>query len=239
MVLMVDEWQAYRGMLKLITEYASHSLDIDLILLSIVADKPGATGDPGTGRIGCAAFSRCCERTLACLARVSPTPLFFRIPSRRNCMDLLDRMLDRDEWATRSVLELSVDLSDEQLDQVFDVGLGTLRKTLRHIVRNIPFWTSLATGEPVDDPPDLPSVAEVLERYDRAYPAYAAFAREVQTEGRLDETFIDHWNYPQSMGGTVIQVLMHNEEHRTEALHILKRLGVRTCRSWTHRRGST
>jgi len=141
-------------------------------------------------------------------------------------MDLLDRMLGRDEWATRSVLERSADLSDEQLDQAFDVGLGTLRKTLRHIVRNIPFWTSLATGQPVDDPPDAPSVAELLDRYYRAHPAFAAFARQVQTDGRLDERFIDHWNYRQSMGGTVVQVLMHNEEHRTEALHILKRLGV-------------
>ena len=141
-------------------------------------------------------------------------------------MDLLDRLLGRDEWATRSLLELSVGLSGEQLDQPFDVGLGTLRKTLRHIVRNISFWAALATGRSVDDPPDLPTIAELIERYDRGHSAYAAFARQVHDEGRLDGTFIDHWNYPQSMGGTVIQVLMHNEEHRTEALHILKRLGV-------------
>lgn len=157
-------------------------------------------------------------------------------------MDLLDRMLGRDEWATRSLLELSRDLSDEQLDQPFDVGHGTLRKTLRHIVRNVAFWASLATGQPVDDPPDLPTVAELLEHYDRGHPAYAAFARQVQTDSRLDETFTDHWNLQQSMGGTVIQVLMHNEEHRTEARHILKRLGVPDVpeldpQLWEHKTG--
>ncbi len=157
-------------------------------------------------------------------------------------MDLLDRMLGRDEWATRSLLELSRDLRDEQLDEVFDVGLGTLRKTLRHIVRNIAFWASLATGQPVIDPPEAPSVAELLEYYDRGHPAYAAFARSVQTEGRFDETFTDHWNLQQSRGATVIQVLMHNEEHRTEARHILKRLGVPDVpeldpQAWEHKTG--
>ena len=157
-------------------------------------------------------------------------------------MDLLDRMLGRDEWATRRLLELSRDLNDEQLDQPFDVGLGTLRKTLRHIVRNIAFWASLATGQPVNDPPEAPSIAELLDYYDRGHPAYAAFARSVRTEGRLDETFIDHWNYPQSMGGTAIQVLMHNEGHRTEARHILTRLGVPDVpeldpQLWEHKTG--
>ena len=44
-------------------------------------------------------------------------------------MDLLDRLLKHDRWATDQLLEVSRGLSDAQLDQAFDIGHRTLRET--------------------------------------------------------------------------------------------------------------
>lgn len=45
-------------------------------------------------------------------------------------------------------------------------------------------------------------------------------------EERLDDTFLDHYGYPQTYGGAILMVILHNEAHRTEVLHIFARLGV-------------
>jgi len=53
-------------------------------------------------------------------------------------MDLLDRLLGHDQWATDQLLELSRNLTDEQLDQSFDIGHRTLRATFEHMIFNVP-----------------------------------------------------------------------------------------------------
>lgn len=143
-------------------------------------------------------------------------------------MDLLDRMLGHDHWATTQILELSQDLTDAQLDQEFDIGHRTLRETLDHMIFVIDAWTGLMAGEPASMKRDdqRRSIAELRERHERYQPAFAAFARRANDDQILDELFIDHYDYPQSIGATILQVLNHNAQHRSEARHILERLGV-------------
>ncbi len=142
-------------------------------------------------------------------------------------MDLLDRLLGFDHWATTRLLELSRDLTDAQMDQRFDLGLGTLRATFDHMIHNLAFWTALMAGQPVTtERTSHPSIAALSERHERAHAAFAALARRVRDAQRLDDTFVDHFGYRQTLGGTILHVALHDAEHRTEALHMLKRLGV-------------
>jgi uncharacterized damage-inducible protein DinB len=142
-------------------------------------------------------------------------------------MDLIDRMLEHDRWATTQLLDVSRGLTDAQLDEPFDVGLRTLRATFAHMIINIEFWTGLMTGKPVDYvPPSDLSLAALIDRHERAHAAFAAASRRFRDEGRLDDTYIDHYDVAKTMGGTVIHVVQHNVEHRAEAVHILARLGV-------------
>lgn len=142
-------------------------------------------------------------------------------------MDLIDRMLEHDRWATTQLLDVCRGLSDEQLDQPFDVGLGTLRATFAHMIINIEFWTGLMIGQPVDyAPPSDQPLAALIDRHERAYADFAARSRQFRDDGRLDDTYVDHYDVHKTMGGTIIHVVQHNVEHRTEALHILVRLGV-------------
>lgn len=147
-------------------------------------------------------------------------------------MDLLDLMLDHDRWATARLLEASGGLSDAQLDQAFDIGHRTLRETFGHMIFNVPFWTAFLAGRPADggysadDQPDDRSLAALIDHHERAYAAFADTARRLRDERCLTETFVDHYAVRKSFGGTILMVVEHNEGHRTEALHILGRLGV-------------
>jgi uncharacterized damage-inducible protein DinB len=154
-------------------------------------------------------------------------------------MDLLDRLLGHDRWTTARLLDLSRDLTDAQLDQPFDVGRSSLRATFEHMIFNVAAWTGQMTGQPPHDARDEQSVDGFLRRHESNYDAFAALCRQLQEEGRLDDTFVDRHGVTQSFGGTIAQIILHNHGHRTEILHILQRLGVRNLpdgdpQEWEH-----
>jgi uncharacterized damage-inducible protein DinB len=145
-------------------------------------------------------------------------------------MDLLDRMLGHDRWATTQLLEKCRDLSDEQIDQEFEIGHQTLRETLDHMIYVIDFWTGWMAGRPVDHDRTTQqydrSIASLTERHERFQTNFATIARQLQAEQRLDEIFVDYFGYRQSIGATILQLMYHNTQHRSEVRHMLERLGV-------------
>ena len=154
-------------------------------------------------------------------------------------LDLLDRWLGHDRWTTAQYLELSRDLTDAQLDQEFDIGLRTLRATFDHMIFNVGAWTGYMTGNPVEIDRRDCSVPALIERHEQTYELFAKAARQAVDEGRLDDVFLDHYDYPQSVGGTIVNVIWHNANHRSEVRHILVRLGVPVKRDgdpqeWEH-----
>lgn len=145
-------------------------------------------------------------------------------------MDLLRRLLEHDRWATAQLLELSRDLTDEQLDQPFDIGHQTLRATYVHMIVNLQFWMGLIHGQPIDPRQvgqrHAGSIAALADFHTDVHASFTEFALDARDNGRLDETFVDHWGEHPSIGGTILHVILHNTEHRTDAAHILQRLGV-------------
>lgn len=142
-------------------------------------------------------------------------------------LDLLDRLLEHDRWATTQLLDLCRSLTDEQLDQQFDVGNRSLRATLDHQIPNLDFWTNLMTGQPAKPPHGhRNSLESLIANHERAHTAFATLARQLRDEDRLDDTFNDHFGYPMTYGGAILMVILHNESHRTEVIHIFARLGI-------------
>lgn len=145
-------------------------------------------------------------------------------------MDLLDRLLGHDRWATEQLLALCAPLSAAQLDQEFDIGHRTLRETLDHMIYVIDFWTGWMSGAPVAHDRTTQhydrSIAALTDRHARFHSAFAALVRDIADGQRLDDTFIDHYAIRQSLGATVIQVHLHNAQHRSEVRHMLERLSV-------------
>lgn len=141
-------------------------------------------------------------------------------------MDLLDRLLEHDRWATGQLLEASRGLDAARLDREFDIGHRTLRETFAHMIYNVGFWTALMAGERGEERAGDRSLEALAGWHTRSYDAFADYARRARDEGRLEETYIDHYDARKSMGGTILHIVLHNAEHRTEAVHILARLGV-------------
>ena len=141
-------------------------------------------------------------------------------------MDLLDRLLGHDDWVTTRLLDLSRGLTDAQLDAPFEIGLGTLRATYEHIIFYVAFWTAYMTEQPVTEQRDERSMTALRERHERAFATFAALARQVRDEQRLEDTFVDHYAERMTFGGAILHVILHNAEHRSEAVHILGRLDV-------------
>ena len=148
-------------------------------------------------------------------------------------MDLLDRLLGHDAWTTRQLLLRCRGLTDEQLDRRFDIGHETLRGTLVHIIGNLEVWTDLLHERPVR--PDSATVASarsvdgLIAHFAAAAPDFAALARRIADEGRLDDLWTDVLDdppRPKTFGGAIAHVLTHSMHHRGEVLHLLQRLGV-------------
>ena len=91
-------------------------------------------------------------------------------------MDVLDRLLDHDHWATTELLNLGRGLTDAQLDQDIDVGHRTLRATFEHIIENVEGWMARMIGRPPDDPGADRSVAALADRHERNDECRSAFA---------------------------------------------------------------
>jgi uncharacterized damage-inducible protein DinB len=155
-------------------------------------------------------------------------------------MDLLDRMLGHDYWATTHLLELCRELPDAQLDQPFDIGHQTLRETFDHMIYNLDAWTAMMAGQwPTMERGLRPSIAALIDQHERYHADFIALARQLHDEQRLDDTFVDHADVAQSFGATIIHVLYHHVLHRSEVQHILQRLGVENDRDgdpqeWEH-----
>ena len=148
-------------------------------------------------------------------------------------MNLLDRLLGHDRWATMMVLERSRALTDEQLDQPIDAGRGSLRDTLDHMIYIVGFWVALMNKEAIPPKHGRPlSIFELKERFERNHAAFASLARRIHAEGRTEEIFPDHHGDLCTLGITILQVPLHNARHRAEAQHMLTRLGLADVWDW-------
>ena len=143
-------------------------------------------------------------------------------------MDLLDRLLGHDAWTTRQLLLLCADLHDEQLDRHFDIGPHSVRATFEHIVRNVEAWTDLMTGAPIR-PGGGSSMAELLERHDRASADLERLANAVADRDGWDERWVDPLETPRkerSFGGSIAHVVTHSMHHRAQLLYMLRVLDI-------------
>lgn len=148
-------------------------------------------------------------------------------------MDLLDRLLAHNAWATSKLIAQSRELSDAQLDEVFDIGLKTVRATIDHIIESLEWWTDLMTEQPqrtFDQLGEDPMTLDGLERrLERVIPEFAEVARCVQAQGDLDQVWPMREGFPEtySYGTTIVHVITHSAHHRAQLMYMLKRLGVK------------
>ncbi len=146
-------------------------------------------------------------------------------------MDVTDRLLLHNAWATRVLLERCRTLTPEQFSQRFDIGPGSLHDVLRHIIGAIRRWSDRIVGRPVrerlEKAPNLHTPDELVIVLEEAARDLQEAVHRVRQEGRNDEMMQTEFSPARFTRGTaIVQVLTHGAHHRAQALNILRRLGV-------------
>jgi uncharacterized damage-inducible protein DinB len=143
-------------------------------------------------------------------------------------MDILDRLLGHDAWTTRQLLLRCRELSDEQMDLVFDIGDRSLRGTFEHIVACMESHTDLMTGRTAyESYRDDETIDGLLERLTIVAKDFADIAIRIQREGRADEMFARPGDGKKlSYGSVIAHLLTHSMHHRAQVMYLLERLGV-------------
>ena len=126
-------------------------------------------------------------------------------------------------WATLRLIEFCQGLDAAHLDATIPGTYGTIRDTLRHLVRAEEgyYWTVTRErlAEPIADQP-VP-LDELAERIGRLGPRWEALAQDSDVPGR-EVTTRDGWRMPARV--PMAQAIHHADDHRT---HILSILGAR------------
>lgn len=144
---------------------------------------------------------------------------------------MLRAYYDHHEWATGRLFRLCDGLSDEQLDAHREMGMGSLRATLFHILAAERFWMKRWKGEATGPFPIDPAGIGLAE----LEAGFAASAEErrrfMELEAEADYARLvkyTHANgvaYEQKIGDLLLHVCNHAIHHRAQALNFLKGFG--------------
>jgi len=137
-------------------------------------------------------------------------------------------MLEHNAWANRALIEACAGLTDEQLDRPFEMGLGSLRPTITHIIGAMRGWTDLLAKRPARERIENNApvgVAEWRTLHDDAARDLAEHALygpidEVLTAERGGKT------YSFVRSHVLVHVTTHGVHHRAQCLNMLRHLGV-------------
>jgi len=128
-------------------------------------------------------------------------------------------------WATLALIDFCKGVDDVVLDATTPGTYGTIRDTLRHLVRSEEGYLARVTGkrhsEPLGDEPV--SLDELGERIRRMGPHWEAAAQDPDL-ARRRVTTDDGWRLA---GGVVMaQAIHHADDHRTHVMSVLSAHGV-------------
>ncbi len=146
-------------------------------------------------------------------------------------LDLLRSLLQYDDWANDRVLQASATLTDEQLDRAFDMGRGSPRRTLLHIVSAEHVWVCRWQGRaetPWPDEEERATVATMHERLQQVRSARDSFLAQL-SDGDLGRQvrYRDSFGSPYiaALGDMIIQLCHHSAHHRAQIVNMIRRVG--------------
>ncbi|MGE3181248.1 MAG: DinB family protein [Phycisphaerae bacterium] len=145
----------------------------------------------------------------------------------------LTALISYSDRANAYLLEAALPLSDDQLDLGFEMGRGSLRRTLIHILAGEAVWLRRMQGDvetPWLDESRLQSVREITNELQTVAGARTTFLQRC-----TDADFERQMSYRDSRGGLfhttlqemLTQMCVHSIHHRAQAVNMLRRLGAK------------
>lgn len=147
-------------------------------------------------------------------------------------LERFNAFLRYSEWANGQLVHASAGLTNEKLDEPFDMGRGSLRKTLLHLWAGESVWLARWKGQtetPWPDEEQKADVPNIDERFRLVYSERAAFMATLKDAdfGRV-VTYRDSKGslYKATLGDMIMQGIVHSIHHRAQAVNMLRRLGA-------------
>lgn len=135
------------------------------------------------------------------------------------------------DWANDQLLLACGQLGDGKLDQAFDMGLGSIRATMMHIVIGEDTFLKRAQGEVEakwGDEAERANVAIMKERLDDTRRRREAFFKTLSDAGLPKKrVYRDSYGslYATTLGDLLFQVCTHSMHHRAQVVNMLRRVG--------------
>ncbi|GMU82970.1 MAG: hypothetical protein AMXMBFR47_28410 [Planctomycetota bacterium] len=136
------------------------------------------------------------------------------------------------DWARHRIYASAAHLSDVQLDRTFQLGVGSIRRTLMHIRFAEQWWLDnwvLGPGNPFPETPETTSIADLTQLFDETVAARNAFIDRISDEDLLKPVHaIPRPDVERvfPLGVTMLQLCCHGTHHRAQCLNMLRHVGA-------------
>ena len=141
----------------------------------------------------------------------------------------LDILLQHDLWATHQIITACEKLPAEQLDRKFDMGPGTLRATITHMIGAINAWTDTLFQRANRPRVEHTGIAYTPQQLREMINESEGELIAVSKLHPLEEIVIrtrEGKDYAFTRGAVLTHVTTHGMHHRAQCLNMLKQLGV-------------
>lgn len=149
-----------------------------------------------------------------------------------NDLATIQQLLRYGDWANEECLHAAAGLADTALDQSFDMGRGSLRRTLIHIWAGEHVWLQRWQGRAERAWPDeseRAGVPEIRSRMAAVRRDRHAFMQGLDT-ARLTQfqTYRDSKGrlFSATLGDMLLQACLHPHHHRAQAVNMLRRVSA-------------
>lgn len=147
-------------------------------------------------------------------------------------LDTVRTMFRYSDWANERVLDSALGVAEKDLDRPMDVGPGSMRRTLLHVLAGEDVWLKRWMGQVETRWPDereRAGVGEIAGRLRAVWASREAFIGSLPpgATGRV-QAYRDSKGglFRASLGDMLVQGCVHSIHHRAQAVNILRRLGA-------------
>ncbi len=147
-------------------------------------------------------------------------------------VDYWRQMFRYSDWANGRLVDAATLLNNESLDRTMEIGLGSLRATLKHIYDGESVWLARWQGRSETPWPaydERPSMVELADRFRQTAMQRDAFLKTL-TPVDFDRavTYRDSKGslFTATLGDMILQGINHSVHHRAQAVNILRRVGA-------------
>ena len=138
------------------------------------------------------------------------------------------------DWANQRLLDCCAPLADARLDQPFDIGCGSLRRTLIHLYNGEHVWLQRWRSRPETPWPDegeIVGIPALRERFRQTAAERKDFLSSIAEEA-MEQLIVYRdsrgaW-FQAALADMLMQAGTHSVHHRAQIVNMLRRLGAET-----------